>query len=65
MAGRNWQHSALTAALQAHKLPKRAPTEADRPPTSTLPGRKVKVLPGQLELDAEPDKGDELLGDAA
>ena len=59
MAGRDWQHSALTETLRAHKLPKRAPNEADRPPTSTLPGRKVKVLAGQLRL------GDDRLGDAA
>ena len=54
-----WQHQALTEALRAHKLPRRAPTEADRPPMSTLGGRKVNVLPGQLEL------GDDRRGDAA
>ena len=58
-SAREWQHRALTEALKAHKRPKRAPTEADRPPTSTLPGRKVKVIPGQLEL------GNDRLGDAA
>jgi hypothetical protein len=44
------QHPALTETLRLLGLPKRKPTDADRPPVSTLPGRKVKPLPGQLEL---------------
>jgi len=47
----------LAEALRLLRLEKRKPTEADRPPTSTLPGRKVKPLPGQLSLGAEePDR---------
>ncbi len=51
------QHPALAATLRALRLDRRKPTEADRPPASTFPGRKATVLPGQLELadDAEPE----------
>lgn len=35
--GRDWEHPALTAALKAFALPRRAPTEADRPPVSVFP----------------------------
>jgi hypothetical protein len=31
----------------------RPPDDGDRPPASTLPGRKRKPLPGQLDLFAE------------
>lgn len=41
----------LREALRARRLAKRTPTEADAPPPSTLPGKKVKPLPGQLDLD--------------
>jgi hypothetical protein len=40
----------LCEALRLSRLPKRKPTEADRPPPSTLPGRKTRPLPGQLSL---------------
>jgi len=50
----------LAEALRLLRLEKRRPTEADRPPPSTLPGRKLRPLAGQLELGAEPE---ETLGD--
>jgi hypothetical protein len=37
--------------LRAVKLPKRKPTESDRPPASTFPGRKPKLVRGQLDLE--------------
>jgi hypothetical protein len=49
-AARTWQSPGLTAALKARKLPQRLPTDADRPPVSTFPGRKEKRLLGQLAL---------------
>ena len=36
----------LHEAVQALKAEKRKPTDADRPPPSTFPGRKIKLLPG-------------------
>jgi hypothetical protein len=59
-------------ALQALRLPKRKPTDADRPPPSTFPGRKAKVLPGQLDFEGHEAPGvvkgfgasEELLEDA-
>jgi hypothetical protein len=44
------EHPALANARRALKLEQRAPTDADRPPASTFPGRKGRRLPGQLEL---------------
>jgi hypothetical protein len=41
----------LREALRALRLAKRAPTESDAPRPSTFPGRKMKPLPGQLDLD--------------
>ncbi len=32
------------------KARKGKPTENDRPPPSTLPGRSARVLPGQLDI---------------
>jgi hypothetical protein len=40
----------LAAALRARALQKRPPTDADRPPPSTLPGPKRRPLPGQLDF---------------
>jgi hypothetical protein len=42
----------VRAALRARKLEKRTPTEADARPSS-LPGRKVEPLRGQLDLDGD------------
>lgn len=39
---------ATLAALAAEKL---KPTDADRPPLSTFPGKWIKPTPGQLSLD--------------
>jgi hypothetical protein len=47
------QSPGLTEALRARGLPKRRPSEDDRPPPSVLPGRKARVLPGQLSLTDE------------
>ena len=41
----------LREALRAWKAPKRVPTEHDAPPPSTFPGRKPKLLAGQLDFD--------------
>lgn len=41
------------------------PTEADVPPLSTFPGRKVQPIPGQLDLDGRvhrPDTAPRMLG---
>jgi hypothetical protein len=40
----------MREATRALALPKRKPTDADRPPVSTLPGPRAQVLPGQLDL---------------
>ncbi len=41
----------VSESLRLRKLPQRKPTEADRPPVTPLPGRQIKPLPGQLDLD--------------
>jgi hypothetical protein len=46
----------LREALRMHGLPRRKPTEADRPPPQPLPGPKPNHIPGQLELT---DTGEE------
>ena len=38
------------ATLAALKAPKRKPTEADAPPVSTFPGKKVTPIPVQLDV---------------
>jgi hypothetical protein len=40
----------MREAKRALALPKRKPTDADRPPTSTFTGPRARVLPGQLDL---------------
>ncbi len=45
-------HPALLETLRLFRLEKRKPTEADRPPPSTLPGRVAPRLAGQLVLGA-------------
>lgn len=57
--GRDWQHSAMTAALRALRADRRKPTDADRPSVSVLPGREVMPIPGQLELWQQVHAGDE------
>jgi hypothetical protein len=57
-SARDRRHPALTETLGLLGLPRHKPTDADRPPVSTLPGRKVKPLLGQLELGQnEPEAG--------
>jgi hypothetical protein len=41
----------LTEALRAARLPKRKPTEDDRPPPRPFPGRKSRFIPGQLTFN--------------
>ena len=40
----------LREALRALKLPKRAPTDDDRPPVKPFPGRKPTLIDGQIDL---------------
>ena len=40
----------LTQAIRLLKAERRKPTDADRPPPSPLPGRKVPYIAGQLSL---------------
>jgi hypothetical protein len=49
-SGREWQHPALTEAIRIAKLPKRKPSEDDRPRPSTFSGLRPKLIPGQLAL---------------
>ena len=42
---------AVAETRQLLKLPRRRPTDADRPLVTPAPGRKIKPLPGQLDLD--------------
>ena len=42
---------AVAETLRLLKLPQRKPTDADRPPVKPAPGRKIKPLRGQLDLD--------------
>ena len=41
----------LTAAIRSLRAARRKPDDSDRPPPSTLPGPKPKILPGQLTFD--------------
>ena len=53
-------HPTMKATLKLLEGRPGPPTEDDRPPISTFPGRPAKALPGQLELfelGAEQDKG--------
>jgi hypothetical protein len=43
----------LAETLRLLRLEQRKPTEHDRPPASVFPGRKHKVIPGQLGLGLE------------
>lgn len=36
--------------LRALALPKRKPTEADAPPVTPFPGKRIKPTPGQLDV---------------
>ena len=40
----------MREALRAYKLPRRKPTDEDRPLPSTFLGKKTKPLPGQTDL---------------
>lgn len=51
--GRFHQHAALTEALRLRGAAQRVPTDADRPPPSTFPGRRPRIIPGQLEFIEE------------
>jgi hypothetical protein len=41
---------ALADAIRASKLKPRKPTEGDRPPPSTMPGRRPRLLDGQIDI---------------
>jgi hypothetical protein len=62
MAFSKSQHTSagLREALRFLKAPKRKPTDADRPPPSSLPGRRARLVDGQLGLEerSEPDDVD-------
>jgi hypothetical protein len=58
----------INQALRALKMRKRPPTDDDTPLPSVFPGKKVKLIPGQLDLDgvehrtvpnAEPQNGEQ------
>ena len=51
------QSPGVREALRALRLERRPPTEADRPPASTFPGRKERRLRGQLDLLGSPMSG--------
>jgi hypothetical protein len=40
----------ISEALRALKLRKGPPSDDDRPPPGVFPGKKVKLIPGQLDL---------------
>lgn len=42
---------AVEEALRLYKLPRRKPTDADRPPLRPWAGPKIKPLPGQLQIE--------------
>jgi hypothetical protein len=44
------ERKALGEAKRAAKLPAGAPSEHDQPPVRALPGKRVRVLRGQLDL---------------
>jgi hypothetical protein len=48
---RDRSNPGLAEARRLLRLPRRKPTDADRPPVSPAPGRKINPLPGQLDLD--------------
>jgi hypothetical protein len=48
---RGGEHPSLTAALRALRLRPGPPTEADVPKPVPLPGRKPKLIVGQLDFD--------------
>jgi hypothetical protein len=50
---RDRENRSLEAARRALRLPRRKPTDADRPFGSTFGGRKHPVIPGQLALGEE------------
>jgi Protein of unknown function (DUF3631) len=50
-SGRDWESPAITSALRARELEQRKPSDDDRPPLSTFPGRRSKPTPGQLDID--------------
>jgi hypothetical protein len=54
----------MDAALRALRARKGAPTEADAPPPSTFPGRKPKLIPGQLALGEQPTETDPTDGES-
>lgn len=50
MAKSSRRNKAIGEAVRAARLPKQTPIENDQPPVRVLPGRRVRVLRGQLDL---------------
>jgi hypothetical protein len=46
----------LAQALRALRLPRRKPTDGDRPPIKPARGRKITPISGQLDLDGNETK---------
>lgn len=61
--GSVWPYIGAAEAFRASKLAQRSPTDDDRPPVSVLPGRKPKILRGQLDLDGDEVGGETYLGE--
>jgi hypothetical protein len=47
----------MAEATRALRL-RKGKADGWRPPPSTFPGRRVKILPGQLDLDGREHDGD-------
>ena len=52
----NRKSAGMAVAMRSLGRRKGKPTESDRPPPSTFPGRRIRVLPGQLGLDVDEQK---------
>jgi hypothetical protein len=60
MSGSRQTPAGLAAALRLLSAARRRPDDADRPPPSTFAGKKVRLIPGQIDLyggehGAQPD----------
>jgi hypothetical protein len=51
------EHPSVTEARRLAGLPRRAPTESDRPPVRAMPSKPPKLPPGQLQLDLDGNDG--------
>jgi hypothetical protein len=53
------ERAGMAQAKRALSAPKRKPDDADRPPPSAFPGRRPKMIPGQMSLGEEVADDDE------